>query len=487
MPIGGALLLVLAAKLYLIAIAGNPTPFWDQWGGEAIDLFIPYVDGRLTLADLISPHNEHRIFFTRLWALLVLELAGNWNVLAEMIANALLHLGVLVLLAWLLRSLMAQAPWLMALFLILLFAVPFGIENTLWGFQSQFYFVLLLSVPALALLASAAALSARWMVGLALAMAAYFAMASGALTPIGAAAVPIVQMLIGARRRTPREVAGVAMLIGTTILAIAVTTLPPDTGHSRAQDIGQWLSAFSRAAGWPLRGIIVAPIVLNAPVLLLLWRLVRDKVEPRDAAWRLIAIAAWLALQCASLAYGRAAAAVMSRYLDLLALGVIVNAAALVRLSADAAAGRAQVAATAGWTAIVAALLALSAAVTLPRFYLLDRAAAQSRTEALSLFIRTDDVRAFVRPMFWAPTPFPERLAAIVRRPEIAGLLPDQFGVSPAVRSATRQRLALHGGLGLSPATTARLALYAAAALFAAVAALWAAAASLRLVYPPRP
>jgi hypothetical protein len=479
LPIAAILLLVLGTKLWLIGLAANPAPFWDQWDGEGVELFAPYIEGHLTLAQLIAPHNEHRIFFSRLVALAVLELSGNWNVVAEMIANALIHTGFLAMLAWLLRDVVVRAPWLIALFLALMFAVPFGIENTLWGFQSQFYFVLLFSVPALILVTGAEAFAPRWIAGLALAMLAYLAMASGALTPIAAAAVPIVQMLAGSRRRSPREIAGVALLVAGTVFAIAVTQLPPDTGHSRAQGAIQLLSALSRAAGWPLRGPVVAPLLLNAPILLLLWRLVRERTDLRDPAWRLVAIVAWLALQSASLAYGRAAAAVMSRYLDLLALGVVANLGAIVLLLA-AAPGRRSLAL--GWTALVAASLALTATVTLPRFYLLDQRAAASRVEALTRFVATNDAAAFARPQFWAPYPSADPLAAIVRRPAIMGLLPDQFGAPTAVRDSIRGRLALHGGLSLTPAAAQRLAFLAGAAVLALAAALLALAATRRSV-----
>ena len=40
---------------------------------------VPF-SGTLQFSDLISPHNEHRILITRLWSLLLLELAGYWDV-----------------------------------------------------------------------------------------------------------------------------------------------------------------------------------------------------------------------------------------------------------------------------------------------------------------------------------------------------------------------------------------------------------------------
>ena len=58
----------LGAKLWLILRFGTPLPFWDQWE-EARVVYLPYFEGKLSLAGLFSAHNEHRIFFTRIYGL----------------------------------------------------------------------------------------------------------------------------------------------------------------------------------------------------------------------------------------------------------------------------------------------------------------------------------------------------------------------------------------------------------------------------------
>src|SRR5208337_5623112 len=55
----------LGAKMWLIHKFGAPLPFWDQWEDARV-VFVPYFEGKLSLAALFSPHNEPRIFFTRL-------------------------------------------------------------------------------------------------------------------------------------------------------------------------------------------------------------------------------------------------------------------------------------------------------------------------------------------------------------------------------------------------------------------------------------
>src|SRR4051812_36417135 len=72
--LAGWCLVLFAAKLWVIGTYGNNTPFWDQWDAQATFLFGPYLSGHLPVDVLVSAHNEHRILWTRLLALLLLEL-----------------------------------------------------------------------------------------------------------------------------------------------------------------------------------------------------------------------------------------------------------------------------------------------------------------------------------------------------------------------------------------------------------------------------
>ena len=93
-PLSSALV-VIGAKLWMIARYGNPTPFWDQWDAEAGNLYSRFLGGTLHLSDLTAAHNEHRLFVTRLWSLLLLEVNGYWDPILQMVVNALL-LGAFV-------------------------------------------------------------------------------------------------------------------------------------------------------------------------------------------------------------------------------------------------------------------------------------------------------------------------------------------------------------------------------------------------------
>src|SRR5580704_8303524 len=72
-------LIGLGAKFLLILKSNGPLPYYDQWDGEAIDLYVPYYEHALSFMDLFKAHNEHRIFFTRVYDLILLLLNGQWD------------------------------------------------------------------------------------------------------------------------------------------------------------------------------------------------------------------------------------------------------------------------------------------------------------------------------------------------------------------------------------------------------------------------
>ena len=96
--IAAMVLVVLGIKLIFIQAFGSAVPYWDQWDAEADHLYKNYLNSNLSLATLISPHNEHRILATRIYSLVLFELDGGWDPILQMIANAALHVGVIVLL-----------------------------------------------------------------------------------------------------------------------------------------------------------------------------------------------------------------------------------------------------------------------------------------------------------------------------------------------------------------------------------------------------
>lgn len=73
-----ALLLPPLTALVVLCTHWVAVPYWDDWGTPGEQLASWY-RGTLTLAELVSQHNEHRRFFPRLVAFAVTSVAG-WDV-----------------------------------------------------------------------------------------------------------------------------------------------------------------------------------------------------------------------------------------------------------------------------------------------------------------------------------------------------------------------------------------------------------------------
>ena len=85
--IAALVLVVLGIKLIFIHAFGSEVPYWDQWDAEADRLYKHYLNSNISLATLISAHNEHRILATRIYSLALFELDGGWDPILQMIAQ----------------------------------------------------------------------------------------------------------------------------------------------------------------------------------------------------------------------------------------------------------------------------------------------------------------------------------------------------------------------------------------------------------------
>jgi hypothetical protein len=133
-------ILVVAMTLRMVVLGWSPAPFWDQWDN--------LISGRsVSWSWLISQHNEHRLFVPRLIFWLDWLLAAETNIV-DYTCNVLGQTALFALLLWLAlrdsRPSFNSKLWVGGLCLCLLFwAVQY--ENFLWGFQIQYFLVVLLA------------------------------------------------------------------------------------------------------------------------------------------------------------------------------------------------------------------------------------------------------------------------------------------------------------------------------------------------------
>ena len=341
---GAVFALILGAKLRMIERYGSDLPYWDQWDAEGDNLYRPYLEKQLAAAALFQPHNEHRIFFTRVFALGLFEANDRqWDARVQLVANAVLHAGIaLLLLALALRVLPALPAGAFAGVAVLFFGMDVSWENTLSGLQATFYFLLLFSVLHLGGTLLARPRSLGWWLAPLAGLATLFSMGSGLLSAL--ALLSVTGLRVVRDRKLTREDAFV--LAANAAIATAGWLLKTDVpGHAmlKAPNFLVWLDAWTHQLAWPMTATGTAwyaPLGL-VPPLALLAAYVRRKIDG-PLALTLLGASTWTLLQTMAIAYARGATeqGYSSRYTDTLALGVLLNLLSLAYLTTQARAPR---------------------------------------------------------------------------------------------------------------------------------------------------
>jgi hypothetical protein len=442
---------VLAARLALVARFGSPVPQWDQWDGEALQVYLPWEAGRLTAHDLLAPHLEHRILWTHLLNLGLVSLGGQWDPLVQMIANAALMAATAGGLAGWLLGRRGGRLWRISAStgVALLFAAPFGFQNALWGFQSQFAFLLGWALLAAWGLVHRPIADWRWWVGAAAGLAAPLAMGGGAA--VGPA------LLVGATLqwlgdRTARRKAAILALAGgaLTVWALAWRAAAPAMAGLHVGGAAQFFAVFLSALAWPnCQFLLLAPVAL-LPCGLLAWRVATGR-RPADSLnlW-LLSVAAWAVANVGGLALLRGAAAgpsfvPASRYHDILMVLALVNGLALFRVGTDPPGARPR------WlrpalAGLWALLLAGGGGRLLAQIWRGPLALEGARRESQLVSVWIAGATGDATPAVTAGVyPDGSTLLRVLRAPELTSILPPEIqrplGVEPTEASAAILRL----------------------------------------------
>lgn len=137
-------LFIVACRWLAVGVFGVDIPFWDDWDGLGKSIFLPYFNHTLNLKMFFMPHNEHRLILTKGLSLLTLILNNNkWSPLLNMIIQALIPASTASFLIYCYKRKSEKISILTISIIVLVFAIPLSIENLLWGFLSQTYFVVL--------------------------------------------------------------------------------------------------------------------------------------------------------------------------------------------------------------------------------------------------------------------------------------------------------------------------------------------------------
>ncbi len=428
-PLVALFVCVVGAKFALIGSAAVETPFWDQWDAEADHLYAPFLTGRLRGTDLFAAHNEHRILVPRVLWLLILVLNGLWDPRVQMVVNAGLHAGCAVLIAAAIPVTFGYLRRFCVVgLLVVLFGAAHGWENTLAGFQSQFYLVLLFSLSVLVTVSRFDGVGLKWWPVLGLAsLGATFSLASGFVAPAaGAGLVATIALL--RRRLDGVLVRTFVFLSACTVLGLAAIVSVPDHAALRADGWSDFVVAFGRNAAWPFINRPYLAFPLQLPLLALLWIRLRRGGGDSTAFRLAVGLGLWALLQAAVLALGRGhgGGAPASRYSDVLAIGVVANAIAALLLR------------TPRWPCLYRISLCLWLAFVAAGVAVLDHRArerpdqipsrrliGQLHESYVSRYLATGD-RAYLhdKPGGHIPYPTAARLQTLLDRPDIQATLP---------------------------------------------------------------
>lgn len=301
----------------------NSLPFGDQWDGEALTLLKPWVEGKLTLAQMFAAHNEHRIFFTRALDLLAFLLNSNYwdnrvfaSISSAVYATLIAFLGVITC-----KIENATTKYVVLTLVFFLPITTANYENTLWGFQSSFYFLSLFALLTIHIL-SEYKFSARNMIAVvSLSLFSLGTLASGfLLAPIAA-----VMTMATSKQYSPSTRKITLMLtlciIGTTGFLI----IPKIAGHEvlRAQSLVELIFSMAKTMAWP---VPIFPIAW-LPLAFWLYFSLRHRHELLPVDKFFLGLAAWVFLQAAAIAYSRGhdLTEPPSRYTDILMQGMVAN------------------------------------------------------------------------------------------------------------------------------------------------------------------
>ncbi len=312
-----ALFLVIAgAKLWVIQVYATAIPYWDQWS-EARLLFKPWLEGHLTWGALFAPHNEHRIFFTRVLDLFVVRLNGQWDPLLQMTINAFIHAGFACGLAYCLWVLTGKKREGLICFLLApFFAFPFAMDNTIHGFQSQMYFVSIFALAAIIWLGFGSPGSVRWFFGLAAAMMSIVTMGSGLLASLAVIGLMIVRML-KEKRIARKQIITLGCCLAVFVFGLLLHVNVEGDKPFKAKSFPAFLDALTGNLAWPFGDQPAMSFFVCLPLIITVVEYFRSDFKSPRAAEFLIAFGFWGFLQSAALAYGRVNLGNSSRYLDM--------------------------------------------------------------------------------------------------------------------------------------------------------------------------
>ena len=319
--------LIFLSKIIIIWNYGSNVPFWDQWDAEALNLYKPYEEGKLTWRWLFATHNEHYIFFTKLLSLFIYWLFDGWYPIYQIYINAFIHsISILIFFSLIFNSIEKGKKFVVfCVFSLIVFMMPLGYENLLSGFQSQFYFVSLFGFPAIYFLLEKKSRSFLWFLGLMFLMCSFFSLAGGMVFCLSLSVTFLFLFFIENFQSKYLLLFGVFSLV----FIIEYILTPHIVAHNdiKSSNIFSFLSNYNYWSSWPLK-LSFGGLFVYLPSLYFIYKIYKKNINVINKKFYL-GLIVFGVCQIASIAYSRGEIDFSvdqgSRYLDLISFSIIVN------------------------------------------------------------------------------------------------------------------------------------------------------------------
>ncbi|MEZ5414541.1 MAG: hypothetical protein R3F03_09535 [Opitutaceae bacterium] len=325
----GAWLIVFGSRSGEILLHAGTSPFFDQWKVAGLEVVQPWLNGSLHWFDFFQPHHEHVPVWTRLITWIEVAVTNRWDPILQCSVNAAIHGGFVAVVVYVLfKSLSPLLSSATSVFAATVSSLPHAWENITWGFQSQFPVALLCLALYVTAIFKSSSGRCYWWMGLIFGI--------GGLLTLGGMAVAPLSVLMVALWTKPLHWSkrdwiahGMIALIGFLLFLWARASQPP-TGAAElhAHDLKDFLDSLFNQLGWP-----AGSILLQMPLAVMFIRRFRNR---HTTAYERIfmALGLWSVGQATAIAMARSGdyTGYVSRYTDLLQLGLVANLFCGVRL-----------------------------------------------------------------------------------------------------------------------------------------------------------
>lgn len=416
---------ILGSRLWLIKVFGSDLPFSDQWRAEANALYKPYFEGTLGFKELFAPYNGHRIFFTRVLSLGLLLMNGHWDARLQMVVNAIIYSCIGCILFFLFaRGTQYRFNVVWSIMVALIFSLPLGWLNTLWGFQSQFYFLIGSSIGTIWLLINYSQLSPLWSLGFITGICMLFTMGSGVLTVPAIMAILFLQMIRSDDWKKWFMEKKLTILVCIVLLTAGSLLKTPGDPNCQARYLTEFMRIWSKCLSWPQSLYDFWSLINWMPFVTLAVAYWRRTINDGSAERFTLGLGVWVLLQEAAIAFARVNQMMNSRYMDVYTLGLLVNFMSFILiLSSNSKKLKILWSVLAIWLLVNLTGLwqvkSHNLQVYLPNYKLIDTACITN----VSDFLKTDSIDYLKKN---GPIPFeePDELVRLLREPTIRKILP---------------------------------------------------------------